>query len=100
MSGTGEEAFISAIKLHVTANLAIIRAAEEELIKNKVGMHMARHSPGKACRQADAPALRNASMRQCVTQLQLDDVALVIGRQVSNLHEGPAFQRHVSKDVR
>lgn len=35
MSGTGEEAFISAIKLHVTANLAIIRAAEEELIKNK-----------------------------------------------------------------
>ena len=41
MSGTGEEAFISAIKLHVTANLAIIRAAEEELIKNKVGMHMA-----------------------------------------------------------
>ena len=41
MSGTGEEAFISAIKLHVTANLAIIRAAEEELIKNKVRMRMA-----------------------------------------------------------
>lgn len=40
MSGTNEEAFISAIKLHVTANLAIIRAAEQELIKNKVGMHL------------------------------------------------------------
>ena len=36
MSGTTEAAFLSAIKLHVTGNLALIRAAEEELIKNKV----------------------------------------------------------------
>ena len=36
MSGVAEEAFLSAIKLHVTGNLALIRAAEEELIKNKV----------------------------------------------------------------
>jgi len=36
MSGGTENAFLSAIKLHVTGNLALIRAAEEELIKNKV----------------------------------------------------------------
>ena len=36
MSGNTEAAFLSAIKLHVTGNLALIRAAEEELIKNKV----------------------------------------------------------------
>ena len=35
MSGGTEAAFLSAIKLHVTGNLALIRAAEEELIKNK-----------------------------------------------------------------
>ncbi|CAL5224873.1 g7631 [Coccomyxa viridis] len=35
MSGKTEAAFLSAIKLHVTGNLALIRAAEEELIKNK-----------------------------------------------------------------
>ncbi len=35
MSGRTEAAFLSAIKLHVTGNLALIRAAEEELIKNK-----------------------------------------------------------------
>ena len=32
MSGMTEAAFLSAIKLHVTGNLALIRAAEEELI--------------------------------------------------------------------
>ena len=36
MSGGTEAAFLSAIKLHVTGNLALIRAGEEELIKNKV----------------------------------------------------------------
>jgi hypothetical protein len=36
MSGKTEEAFLSAIRLHVTGNFALIRAAEEELIKNKV----------------------------------------------------------------
>ena len=41
MSGLNEEAFISAIKLHVTGNLAIIGAAEQELIKNKVGIRTA-----------------------------------------------------------
>ncbi|BDA42099.1 Glucose 1-dehydrogenase [Coccomyxa sp. Obi] len=35
MYGGGEAAFIAALKLHVTGNLALIRAAEEELIKNK-----------------------------------------------------------------
>ncbi|BDA43070.1 Glucose 1-dehydrogenase [Coccomyxa sp. Obi] len=35
MSGNDEAAYISAIKLHVTGNLTLIRAAEEELIKNK-----------------------------------------------------------------
>jgi hypothetical protein len=35
MSGKTEDAFLSAIRLHVTGNLALIRAAEEELIKNK-----------------------------------------------------------------
>lgn len=40
MSGKTEDAFLSAIKLHVTGNLALIRAAEEELIKNKVHAHI------------------------------------------------------------
>jgi NAD(P)-dependent dehydrogenase (short-subunit alcohol dehydrogenase family) len=35
MNGNDEAAYISAIKLHVTGNLTLIRAAEEELIKNK-----------------------------------------------------------------
>ncbi|CAL8461624.1 g1155 [Coccomyxa elongata] len=35
MYGGGEAAFIAALKLHVTGNLALIRAAEKELIKNK-----------------------------------------------------------------
>ncbi|CAL8461621.1 g1152 [Coccomyxa elongata] len=35
MWGADEAAFISALKLHVTGNLTLIRAAEEELIKNK-----------------------------------------------------------------
>ncbi len=36
MNGQDEAAYLSAIKLHVTGNLALIRAAEEELVKNKV----------------------------------------------------------------
>ena len=39
-----EAAFLSAIRLHVTGNLALIRAAEDELIKNKVGLCTASHS--------------------------------------------------------
>ncbi|EIE22082.1 NAD(P)-binding protein [Coccomyxa subellipsoidea C-169] len=35
MWGGGEAAFIAALKLHVTGNLTLIRAAEEELVKNK-----------------------------------------------------------------
>ncbi len=38
MHGPGEEAYIAAMKLHVTGNLALIRAAENKLIKNKVGL--------------------------------------------------------------
>lgn len=36
MHGQDEAAYLSAIKLHVTGNLTLIRAAEEELVKNKV----------------------------------------------------------------
>ncbi|EIE23326.1 NAD(P)-binding protein [Coccomyxa subellipsoidea C-169] len=35
MNGNDEAAYIAAFKLHVTGNLTLIRAAEEELIKNK-----------------------------------------------------------------
>ncbi|EIE23334.1 hypothetical protein COCSUDRAFT_62877 [Coccomyxa subellipsoidea C-169] len=37
MGGKDEASFISSFKLHVTGNLNLIRAAEEELIKNKNG---------------------------------------------------------------
>lgn len=40
MHGQGEAAYLSAIKLHVTGNLALIRAAEDELVKNKVPMEL------------------------------------------------------------
>lgn len=36
MQGQSEDAILAAIKLHVTGNLTLIRAAEEELVKNKV----------------------------------------------------------------
>ncbi|EIE23552.1 NAD(P)-binding protein [Coccomyxa subellipsoidea C-169] len=35
MEGQSEDAILAAIKLHVTGNLTLIRAAEEELVKNK-----------------------------------------------------------------
>lgn len=36
MRGRDEDAFIAAIKLHMTGSLTFIRAAEEELVNNKV----------------------------------------------------------------
>ena len=53
MSGRTEAAFLSAIKLHVTGNLALIRAAEEELIKNKVSQ---KHSLAETDDSAIAPS--------------------------------------------
>lgn len=40
MNGPDEVAYLSAIKLHVTGNLTLIRAAEEELVKNKVPIQL------------------------------------------------------------
>ena len=69
MSGMTEAAFLSAIRLHVTGNLALIRAAEEELIKNKVRMRTAPASTGNSgplarmpqtCRMSCGPLWRAA----------------------------------------